>query len=114
MIFLCLIALKNKTVVHIFFHRSHANGPLCQERLLRFGNVTPDLSSIFFEAAICENCCFMRVDKGLNFARKVLRKWNACVNQSHLSHMSTFKYTKLQTRKKNSILDKTVFPMCKT
>lgn len=46
-----------------FFHRSHANGPLCQERLLRFGNVTPDLSSVFFEAAICENCCFMRVDQ---------------------------------------------------
>ena len=63
MIFLCLIALKNKTVIHIFFHRSHANGPLCKERLLRFGNVTPDLSSIFFEAAICENCCFMRVDQ---------------------------------------------------
>ena len=48
MIFLCLIALKNETVIHIFFHRSHANGRLCQERLLRFGNVTPDLSSIFF------------------------------------------------------------------
>ena len=38
-------------------------GPLCQERLLRFGNVTPDLSYIFFEAVICENCCFMRVDQ---------------------------------------------------
>lgn len=23
------------------------------------------LSSIFFEAAICENCCFMRVDQGV-------------------------------------------------
>ena len=68
-----------------YFHRSHANGRLCQERLLRSGNVRSDLSSKFLEVVFCEYCCFMRVVQRIKLRPQSARKWNACVDQSHFA-----------------------------